>query len=347
MDHVVARYERIVSDWSARTADPMDLVRLAADAARLAADASPGWYGSQSGALRAAALAAAGHPPDIAVIIDADLPPVDPTAPARLADLLPGDGPLHERIHRHRATMLIPPDRLAEVAARLLRLFQRRATEDLELGQGVPLEIGLARPRNAGPAEVDLPASSPRLKLDTGRAWTAEALARCITGRGVPGDYLVATLRPARPSWHPSPQDTVDHGLRAVGREVLLSDHELGHELQRIGRGIGVPWDAELILGVWRATDDLAPARAAALAAPSPATSAELESLGMAPTVAASVVERASDPLERARWVARAAGPPLVRRWLTVTGQTVGLGRLVREHLVPSQLRVEVGNAGA
>ena len=310
MDHVVARYERIVSDWFGRTADPVDLERLAADAARLAEDAGPGWYGSQSGALRAAALAAAGHPPDIATIIDADLPPVDPTAPARLAGLLPGDGPLHERIHRHRATMLIPPDRLAEVAARLLRLFQRRAAEDLELGQGLPLEIGLARSRKAGSAEVELPASSPRLKLDTGRAWTVEALARCVTERGVPGDHFVASLRPARPSWHPSPQDTVDHGLRAVGREVLLSDHELGHELQRIGRGIGVPWDAELILAVWRATDDLAPARAAALAGQSSATRAELESLGMAPTTAASVVDRSSDPLERARWVARAAGPP-------------------------------------
>ena len=87
MDQIAARYDRIVSDWSGRTAAPIDLERLAADAAQLAADAGPGWYGVQSDALRAAALAAAGHPPDIAAIIDADLPPVDPAAPARLADL--------------------------------------------------------------------------------------------------------------------------------------------------------------------------------------------------------------------------------------------------------------------
>ncbi len=290
-------------------------------------------------ALAAAARATSGGELDLATLIDAEPPGVDPAAVERLSAALPGTGELADRVARYNASTIVPAEALEAVATRLARLLNERAADDLGL------------PTDAGPPTIEMGRASgrfdllaDRLILDSDRTWTVGDVLRAVSEGAVPGGHLAGRLRPVDPTWRPSPQATVDHGMWTVGREVLLGDHELAHELGRIGRSVGLRWSGELIVAVDRARDDLAPAYAAAALA-EPRDPDRLRALGVGEDDARRLVRRWEDPLARADCAARAAGPPLVRGWLVRVGQTAGLGRLLRERLTPSDLRSEAAGA--
>jgi hypothetical protein len=148
----------------------------------------------------------------------------------------------------------------------------------------------------------------------------------------------------------PSPEATVLAGVAAVGREVLLADFELAAEMRRIGRELGQRWETERELEVARARERLAAAVAnAALllhhdGLPDSEVRAYLAETALLEADAVDrLMTRFADPLGRVEPFARAAGPPLVRDWLAVVGQTDGLRRLLTEGIAPAQLRVETG----
>lgn len=347
MDDIGERYERLVAAFSAEDRSATELVRLAADAEGLASAAGSTWFGVQARALAAAARAVAGAEQDLEAIIDAPLGPVDDVAVTRLEGLLPGDGSLAERLAAHHDASRVTTEALPAAAERLLELMRDRAVEDLELPEAHGIElVVVSRAGEAWRARLE-PASRPaRLVLNATAPWTADRLTRAISSLGYPGRHLVRLMRSASPEWSPSPQATLDSGLDAVGREVLLADHELAHELERIGRAAGVSWHGDRIVSVRRALDDLAPAYAAAALIVQPHEAGRrLAQLGADLPMVERLVARWRDPLARARSLARAAGPPLVRAWLVRTGQTIGLQRLLTERLVPSMLRAEMLDA--
>jgi hypothetical protein len=198
-------------------------------------------------------------------------------------------------------------------------------------------------------AIVDRPADPWRARLEPAllilnsyATWTVERLVHAISSEAYPGRHLARLMRPPAPEFEPSPDTTIDRGLAGVGREILVADHELAHEIERIGRAVGARWNGEGIVAAGRARAVLAPNfAAAALAAPSRDVRDELSSLGADPLAAEVLIRRWQDPLARAHSVARAAGPPLVHAWLAAIGQTMGLQRLLSERLVPSMLRAE------
>lgn len=344
MDDIGGRYALLVAAFGAEDRRAAELDRLSADADGLATAAGSTWFGVQARALAAAARAVAGGEPDLEAIVDASPPPVDDAAVARLDELLPGGGSLAERLAAHCDATRVPTEALRPAAARLLELLRDRAGEDLELPEEHLIELVIVE-RSGEPWRARLePDSRPaRLVLNADAPWTADRLTRAVSSLAYPGRHLARLMRPALPEWSPSPQSTLDIGLDGVGREVLLADHELAYELDRIGRASGVGWDGDRIVAVRRALDGLAPAYAAAALAQDDQLG-RLAALGADPRAAETLVAGWRDPLSRATSLARAAGPALVRAWLVTTGQTSGLQRLLAERLVPSMLRSAIAD---
>jgi hypothetical protein len=344
VDDLRDRYARLVAAFGADQRTAADLDQLAADAGALAAATELTWLRIQSRALAEAARAAAGADPELETIVDAPLPPVDATAVVRLDELLPAGGSLAERLAAHDSAIRLPTDALRPAAERLLDLLRRRAAEDLELPEEHRLALHLVeRPGTTWRARLEATPTA-RLLLNAGVGWSVDRLTDAISSLAYPGEHLARLMRPPSAEWGPSPQTTVDTGLAAVGREILLADHELAHELDRIGRAAGMRWDGGAIIAIRRALDDLLPAYAA-VAFGAEREAGQLVSLGEHPRSADALIRAWRDPLARASALAGAAGPPLVRSWLVVTGQTIGLQRLLGERLVPTMLRAEIADA--
>jgi hypothetical protein len=348
VDDLRDRYARLVAAFGADEPRAADLDRLATEADSLAAMADSTWLRVQARALAEAARAAAGAEAHLESIVDGSAPPLDSSAVARLEEVLPAGRSLVERLASHDAETRLPPDALTSAAQRLLDLLGRRATEDLDLPDDHRLELRIAEGAGAsGRATLDTSSQPARLVLDAASPWTADRLVRAIGQHGYPGRHLVRLMRPPSAEWSPSPETTVDVGLAAVGVEVLLADHELAHELARIGRAAGTRWDGSRIVAVRRALDDLAPAYAAAAIGARAEIPRRLAALGADAQTVDALDQEWRDPLARAAALARAAGPPLVRAWLAAIGQTVGLQRLLTERLVPTMLRAELPDAPA
>ncbi|MEA2650976.1 MAG: hypothetical protein QOI85_697 [Chloroflexota bacterium] len=348
MDDLRDRYARLVGAFGAEDRDAAGLDRIAADAEALAATAESTWLRVQAGALAEAARAAAGAEPDLETIVDASPPPNDETARARLDAVLPAGELLVDRLAAHEDEMRLPSDALASAAQGLLDVLRRRAMEDLDLPDDHGLELQIVTEAGApAPATLDTSSLPVRLVLDAGVPWTAERLLRAIGEHGYPGRHLARLMRPRSAEWSPSPETTVEVGLAAVGVEVLLADHELAHELARIGRAAGASWDGSRIVAVRHALDDLAPGYATAAIGARADVPRRLAALGADLQTADALVQEWRDPLARAAVLARAAGPPLVRAWLAAIGQTTGLQRLLTERLVPTMLRAELPDVPA
>jgi hypothetical protein len=340
------RYARLVAAFGADGRVVADLDRLATEAAELAATADSTWLRVQCRALAESARATAGADADLETIVDAAMPPIDEAAVARLEQLLPAGESFVGRLGAHEAATRIPVDALPSAAARLLDVLCRRATEDLDLPPDHRLELRVVREAGSSwRARLESSGQPARLVLNASVGWTADELVRAISTHGYPGRHLVRLMRPPCAEWSPSPETTVDRGLAAVGREVLMADHELAHELRGIGRGAGVSLDGNRIVAVGHALDHLAPAYAAAALSREGDTRRRLAVLSTDAHAADALVARWRDPLARAATLAGAAGPPLVRAWLVATGQTTGLQRLLTERLVPTMLRAELPDA--
>jgi hypothetical protein len=276
------------------------------------------------------------------------------------AALPPGPG-LRARMSQHRAATSIPPEQVPTAVERLLASMRDRARNDLALP---PYESVLVEPVHDAStwharAAFEAP-SRTRLRINLSVPWSLDELVRAVAGEAYPGRHVAhvartASVRDGRDdellAWvRPSPEATVLAGVAGVGREVLLGDFELAAELRRIGRELGQRWDTEREVEVARARERLAAAvaNAALLLHHDGLPESEVRAyLAETALLEADAVERLmarfADPLGRVEPVARAAGPPLVRDWLAVVGQTHGLRRLLTEGIAPAQLRMESG----
>lgn len=268
------------------------------------------------------------------------VPPADPDAEARLADLLDPSGTLAEAMRRFTDSAALSAADALTLAERLVDVLGRRTSEDLEGVEPGTAEVvlGAVDVRSSG-YFVDCGAARSRLVLGNDRRWTVLEVIEIVTRELYPGRHLARVNRPAMPAEEPSAEATVLRGMELVGREVLLGDHELAWEVDRLGRRLGRRWDADRQLAVRRALEDLVPAVAHALVKRDdlcPAPSIPIDAL------LPSELEREQGPKRAVAWLARAGAPGLVREWLTVTGQTGGLRRLVTEPLTPVALRHEV-----
>jgi hypothetical protein len=276
-------------------------------------------------------------------------------AHSMLAVALPPGGSLRERLAAYRDDTRLGGSAAAVALQRLLDVFRQRTIEDVWLPPGEGIELDFT-------AEVDGPARGiflghGRSRLEVGGAGlTLGEMVSVAGGLGYPGHHAERATKEAmlarRRGWDEAtvtcrytPEQLISDGIAAVGREVVLTDQELAVELGRVGRQAGVKTDPQRELAVARALEHLAPAEANAAmllhheGVPEQEARAYLAQTALLDeeSVGRSMA-RICDPLARSTPITAFGGLRLLREWLQVTGQTVGLARLLSEPLTPDDL---------
>ncbi|MGH2429703.1 MAG: hypothetical protein ACRDGV_12650 [Candidatus Limnocylindria bacterium] len=351
-----------------------EALRIEADANEAPAISDPErrrarWLALQAAALAASARVLQGEEIGLPDLVESlcDLaaertPEPELIAAHRLLDAaLPPGASLRARLAAHRGAMAVPPEHVPAAVEALAELLRERAASDL----GLPDDESLAfEPVHAAGeawhvrAHPERPLRT-RLELNLSTPWSVDEIVRAAGGEAYPGGHAARTIREATSgrthpellAWiRPAPEASIRAGIGAVGREVILGDFELAAELRRIGRQLGLRWEPERALEVGRARGRLAAAVANATlllhhdGLPASEVQAYLAEIALLePDAADRVMSLLADPLRSVEPFARAHAPGLVREWLSLTGQTDGLRRLMVEPLTPGQLRAEAG----
>jgi hypothetical protein len=349
-----------------------EAMQLAGMAAELPADTVVGrrriaWLVAQAGAMGALARWAGGEEIgfvdlveelyDIEVQLEPDR--TFDTARRMLDAALPGTGSLRERLAAHDAGSRIPPERAIAMASELAARLRTRTRAQLWLPGRESLRIEAARDVPWTTDARYLGAGSSVIRVNLDRPLTFASLVEIAAHDGYPGRHAEAAVKEELlvSAGHAeltliaafSPQALVGEGIAGVGREVVMSDQELGLELQRLARSADHRLDLEAELLVQRARRLLSPAVGNAAVA----LHRDGEPVGEVRSYLAEValldderldatIAQLTDPVLRTQPFTRIEGPRLASEWLEVHGQTQGFGRLLAEQQTPHALRFEL-----
>jgi hypothetical protein len=197
------------------------------------------------------------------------------------------------------------------------------------------------------------------VRLDLDRPITFSTLVTVAAHEGYPGHHAEASAKDdllvraghvelaLHLRW--SPQALVSEGIAGIAREVVMSDPELGQELQRLARSLGRRLDVEAALRVMRARRLLLPALGNAAVAlhrdgePTSQVRSYLAEVALVPDANLDAAMRwLGDPVRRTEPFTHVEGQRLVAEWLELHGQTHGLARLLTEQQAPGPLRSEL-----
>lgn len=281
------------------------------------------------------------------------------TARGMLDAALPGGGTLRERLAAHDTRSRVQPGRAITLASELAARLRTRTRAQLWLPDRESLRIEAAQGAGRPFESRYLGAGSSVVRINLDRPVTFAALVEVAASEGYPGHHAEAAIKDdllvsagqdelsliARPS----PQALVSDGMAEIGREVVMSDQELGLELQRLARSVDVRLDLEQELMVERARRLLSPAVGNAAVAlhrdgePVDEVRSYLADVGLVSDERLDeVISQLQDPLARTQPVARIEGRRLVSEWLEIHGQTHGFNRLLAEQQTPQGLRGEL-----
>ena len=281
------------------------------------------------------------------------------TARQMLQAALPGDGPRRERLARHDAATLIPPERAIALATELTGRLRARTRGQLWLPERDSFSVEEAHGAQHAVEARYLGQGRSVVRLDLDRPITFATLVEIAARKGYPGYHAEATVKDALlgADGHAeltlltglSPQALVSEGIASVGREVVMSDQELGLELQRLARSVDRPFDVEAELWVQRARRLLRPAVGNAAVAlhrdgePERQVRDYLAEVALLPDgTLDEAVSNLADPVRRTEPFSQSEGRRLVSEWLEIQGQTHGLGRLLAEQHASRSLRAEM-----
>jgi hypothetical protein len=274
-------------------------------------------------------------------------------AHARLAEVLPGSGPVADRFVAWREAQIVPPDRLEEAVASLAEDFRARTAAAFELpaGEHIDFELVTNRPwsgfnyylgglRSRVAINVDLPVLSTSLgHLVAHEAYPGHHTEHCRKEVGLvrrrhqieESIFLVGT-----------PQCLLAEGLADLGLEVIVGRRPEPVLAEHLG-SLGIRYDADLVAQVAEAGDVLGSVRGNAAIAlhdqgrPAEEVVAYLARWGMmAEARAAKAVEFLSDPVWRAYVFCYIDGLRVCRNF--VAGDPARFARLINEQLVPADL---------
>jgi hypothetical protein len=352
-----------------------EAMQLAGISAELPTDTAAGsrrstWLTAQVGAMGALARWAGGEEIgyvdlvedvyDIEVQLEPDA--TFDTARRMLESVLPGGGTLRERLAAHDARSLVPPELAISLASELAARLRTRTRAQLWLSERESLRIEAGH--GAGPlVEFQyLGAGSSVVRVNLDRPVTFAMLVEIAAREGYPGHHAEAVIKDdllvsagldeLSLMAMPSPQALVADGMAGIGREVVMSDQELGLELQRLARSVDLRLDLEVELMVQRARRLLSPAVGNAAVAlhrdgePLEEVRSYLADDGLVSDESLDeVISRLQDPLLRTGPFAQIEGRRLVTEWLEVHGQSHGFSRLLAEQQTPGALRAELNAA--
>jgi len=350
-------------------APPVEPRTLVAAAEALLAELEDGWLRDQVVGLRTYAGVLAGESASYADEVEGcyGLRPtytdeaVFSAAHERLAELLPGDGPLAERHERWQDSMRVPAGQIERLMTAVIEEARAWTRSLLELpdGEGVVLEIVRGEPwlafcyylgdlRSRIAVNVDLPMSAIELLvLATHETYPGHHAERCskehllVRGRGLLEETLVLV---------PTPQSLVAEGIAVLAPEVLLGS-EGGSALAAVLHDAGIEFDVAHAFAVERAEEPCrwAEVNAALMLHEGGASEAEtqtyLERWGlMTPKLAAHMIRFLTEPTSRTYIITYPAGRELCRSY--VAGKPERFRRLLTEQVRVRDL-LEARDAGA
>lgn len=294
-------------------------------------------------------------------------------AAAELDRLLPGSGPVIDRLEALDAALVVDPDRLLEVADWQLGRLRARAAATVGLPAGESVQVGLVRDqpwtaynwylggrRSRIDLNVDLPVRLQDLVLSTlphetyfghhAERATKEAGLVDEQGRLEASVMLINT-----------PECLISEGLAHLGRSIAVPDDEAPEVLvEAMGRaGLAVAGDpvaarglagiAASVTAPRRILDEVA-VNAALMRHADGAPAAEvleyLERFGLLPPGrAAKRLEFIDHPLWRIYVFVYYEGEELLRRWVEAgppADRPARFGRLLREQLTPSGIQADL-----
>jgi hypothetical protein len=339
-------------------ADPAALV---AEAEALLAEVEDGWLRDQLAGVRAFAGVLAGEPVAYADEVERcyGIRPVRTdeavfeAAHERLDALLPGGGPLAERLERWRASMRLPAGAIEGAMAAAIEEARARARRLVELPEGEAVELELVRDepwwafceylgglRSRISVNTDLPMSGLDLLHvaihETYPGHHAERSCKeqlLVRGRGLLEETIVLV---------PTPQSLVAEGIAELAVELLL-DGDAGPALAAVVHDAGIELDLPRARAVERAREALAGVEVnAALmlhadGAEEADVQAYVERWALAtPELAAHTVRFATAPASRSYMPTYAAGHALCRAY--VGGEPARFRRLLTEQVRVGEL---------
>jgi hypothetical protein len=289
-------------------------------------------------------------------------------AAARLAALVPGEGPLADRLTAWDARFVVPPSRLGPVIDRLVDLARGRASALFGLPPGEGLRVGLVTNQPWGAYNWYDGGLRSRVDINTDLPIQVKRLLDTICHETYPGHHLEhawkeADLVGARGRVEASvvtintPECFISEGLAELGRRFASppeSEADLLVELYDLA-GLPIAADPAAARDAAERTVAMAEARGTLSASAADAALlrhaddmahgdvlAYLRDVGlMAPERAAKQLEFIEHPLWRTYVFVYSEGEALLRRWLEAVEppeQAARFGRLLHEQLTPGAI---------
>jgi hypothetical protein len=187
-------------------------------------------------------------------------------AHARLAEVLPGTGPVRERYAAWREGLRVPPEQVGPALRALLDELQARTRTAFGLPDGEAVELELVEKQSWMAYAEPRDALSTRILVNTEFALDAYELIEFGTHEAYPGHHTEHVLksRLGRPELatfvYPTPQAVVSEGIGQLALEALLGAEADQVAVERL-RPLGLAYDPETCAVVRDALNALIPVR--------------------------------------------------------------------------------------
>jgi hypothetical protein len=275
----------------------------------------------------------------------------------RLDEVLPGNGPLAERLVAWRESHAVPVDRLRPAIDSLAEDLRDRTRQLFGLPDGERVEFELVSNEPWSGFNYYLGDLHSRVAINTDLPVLSTSLAHLVAHEAYPGHHTEHTRKEVglvrrRRWWEESiflvgtPQCLLAEGLADLGLEVVMGRRPEAAVAEHL-RPLGIRYDAEVVASVAEAGEALGAVRQNAAfrlhedGADPETVRAEVAQWGLlSPDRAAKAVEFLVHPTWRAYLTCYVEGLPLCRDF--VGGDPVRFERLLSEQLTPDVLEKQI-----
>jgi hypothetical protein len=274
-----------------------------------------------------------------------------------LDEVLPGSGPLAERLVAWRESHAVPVDRLHDAIHSLAEDLRGRTRALFGLPDGEHVEFELVTDQPWSGFNYYLGDLQSRVAVNTDLPVLSTGLAHLVAHESYPGHHTEHTSKEVglvrhRRWWEESiflvgtPQCLLAEGLADLGLEVVMGRRPEAVVADHL-RPLGIPYDAEVVAAVSEAGEALGAVRQNAAfrlhvdgADPETVTD-EVARWGLlSPDRAAKSVEFLTHPTWRAYLTCYVEGLPLCRSY--VGGDPARFERLLSEQMTPGMLADQI-----
>jgi hypothetical protein len=276
----------------------------------------------------------------------------------RLDEVLPGSGPLAERLVAWRESHAVPVDRLRPAIDSLSEDLRDRTRALFGLPEGEQVDFELVSDEPWSGFNYYLGDLHSRVAINTDLPVLSTSLAHLVAHEAYPGHHTEHTRKEVglvrrRQWWEESiflvgtPQCLLAEGLADLGLEVVMGRRPEATVAGHL-RPLGIRYDAEVVAAVAQAGEALGAVRQNAAfrlhedGADADTVSVEVARWGLlSPDRARKAVEFLTHPTWRAYLTCYVEGLPLCRDF--VGGDPARFDRLLSEQLTPDVLGEQIG----